>query len=147
MRLLWEWVNDPSSRDASLNSEFIEWESHVKWFENMIVDNDARPYIIEDKDNNIVAQVRFDRIENGTWRVDFTTAPEFRGKGLAGKAMRMGCEKLAEDENGIEIIANVKVDNIASVKMCTKAGYKKRGKKIYKGCSVEKMVWSNRTLG
>ena len=81
-------ANDPVTRNNSFNSEPIDWEDHVRWFEKAL--NDPDKYIfVAYKDGNKVGVVRFET--GGETVVGVTVDPLFRGKGLAAGIIRNGC--------------------------------------------------------
>lgn len=59
---LFDWRNHPKIREASINSAFISWDKHQRWFEAVLTDKN-RELIIGMIEDQTVGVVRFD-IEN-----------------------------------------------------------------------------------
>lgn len=115
-RLYFEWVNDPQVRLSAFNSEIIEWPSHLKWFNSKIDSNQSELYIFE-KDKIAVGQIRFDKISELQYSIDFSIDKMFRGQSLGKSIIRNGIQLLKQTyPNVITLFASVKKDNIASQK-------------------------------
>ena len=116
MKNVFDLSNDDTVRKNSINQNKIEWEDHVKWFRNRI--DKSHFYIVENKNKEFVAQVRFDEQLESTISISITK--NFRGKGLASEIIKQ-CSKKSKLKN---IVALVKKENLASQKSFLKAGYK-----------------------
>ena len=117
MKDVFELSNDDVVRENSINQNKIEWDDHVKWFENKIK-NRSLFYIIENQNNDFVGQVRFDLCPEAVISISITK--RFRGMGLASKIINQ-CSNISKLN---KIIAYVKKDNLASQKSFLNAGYK-----------------------
>ena len=118
---IWEWRNDPETRQASFDAAPIPLETHEAWFRASLGRVDRRLYVI-------LAQGR----ECGSARLDFAggeaevsihLAPEYRGRGVGPAAL----ERLAETAFGElelgRLVARVKADNAASLAAFGRAGF------------------------
>lgn len=115
---IFELSNDKTVRQNSVHSEQIVWEDHVAWFLKRIEDKTNPFYVIEDKNNNFIGQVRFDTKQEPI--ISISIAENFRGKHL-GPAIIKACSAKC----GLKtIFAYIKKSNISSVKAFEKAGYK-----------------------
>ena len=120
---LFEWRNDPETRQQSLNTALIEWSAHEQWLTKSLVNPDRTIFIFEEN-GTPAGTCRIDReIENDheVFELSWTIAPEQRGKGL-GKKM-LGELLALETLQGKIIKATVKGNNLASVKMVEKFGF------------------------
>lgn len=129
-------ANDPVTRNNSFNSEPIDWKDHVRWFEKAL--NDPDKYIfVAYQDGNKVGVVRF---ETGSETVvGVTVDPLFRGKGLAAGIIRNGCLKFWEHRSD-DIIAYIKLGNIASIKSFVNARFSWIENTTIKGFDCQKLI-------
>lgn len=116
-KMLFDWANDPETRQMSINSAPILWENHIAWFERKISDTHTRMFILAEENKNI-GQIRFDW-KDGEWLIGYSVAKEFRGMGFGRKILSAGIEKI---EKGI-ITGYVKPENKASVKLFRDLGF------------------------
>ena len=79
-RLLYDWRNDPATRDNSLSHEPVAWEAHLKWLGRCLTDSSRALYVAETS-GNVVGTVRSD-FDGKSYELSWTVAPEQRGKGL-----------------------------------------------------------------
>lgn len=120
--LLFEWVNDPITRQMAFSSEQINYENHKKWFESKLSCHHSKIYVISDKSNSI-GQVRFDKIDPFSYEIDIHLAPKARGKKYSVDMIRMSCIQFIKDCGNLDIVAAIKYNNIASYKAFRKAGF------------------------
>ena len=111
------WRNDPQTRQASHHADVISLEAHMAWFEKSLKSPDQRRLWVAEMNGKAVGTCRVDRMENA-WELSWTVAPEARGQGIAhqmlSKLMPLFNEPLS---------AQVKVGNIASMKVAERAGF------------------------
>jgi UDP-2,4-diacetamido-2,4,6-trideoxy-beta-L-altropyranose hydrolase len=116
------WRNDSASRRGSRNSAMISRGEHDSWFARLLADPDRTLWIVEDA-SEAVASVRFD-VEGEAAEISIVVAPERRGGGIAGQAVREASELFLAAHPAIERIeAVVSVDNPASSKTFERAGF------------------------
>ena len=108
--ILWRWRNDSHTRMMSKNSDEIPWKNHCEWY------RDAKNVFIGIVGDDAIGTVRLDKST-----VSVTVAPEFRGKGYAQHLIRMACEK----SDASVIYADVKKENIASIRAFERCGFVK----------------------
>ena len=125
IKKVYELSNDDLVRLNSINKSKILWEDHEKWFSNRIKNIDEPFYIAETPEGDFVAQIRFNKEEEG-FVISVSIDKNFRGKGLGGKII----EEASKTLNNYPIIAYVKTNNIPSQKSFIKAGFKQDGDKI-----------------
>ncbi len=85
---LWQWRNDPETRQASLDGQEIPFERHLEWLEAQLRSADVALYIIEGADRRPCGQVRLNRQQQGGALVSIGLAREARGQGLGVAALR-----------------------------------------------------------
>ena len=114
-QILFEWRNDPQVRAASHNQAEISFEDHLAWFTDSLANPDRRLYIVE-KDGISVGTVRSDWAGDA-YTLSWTVKPEARGKGIGKRMVLLLAEQIEKT-----IRAEVKVGNLASVKIAQEAG-------------------------
>lgn len=121
-RLLWEWANDPVVRAASFRSGPIEWEEHVRWFQDRERAG-RRIYILMDAAQRPIGQVRFDMAAMPEALVDLSVEESLRGRGYGSDGLRLACAHLAKAVPGALVRALIKPDNVASLRTFERAGF------------------------
>lgn len=116
---LLDWRNDKLTIKTSISQRPVSKQDHSSWFAE-IIKMDKCPLLIALKKNKKIGMVRFDSHDDH-FIVSINVNPEFRGN-------RLGSDILILSENFFfdkpsRIIANVKADNIASIKLFMKSGY------------------------
>ena len=120
VELLFNWANDSSVRQNSINTATIEWSDHKKWFSSRINNKKCKIFILENYQNPI-GQIRFED-KDDAWEIDYSINSSNRGKGFGKKIINMGIRQLPE---GTLLKAIVKKENIASCKVFEKSGFEK----------------------
>jgi len=122
IELLWEWANDPVTRQNSFDSAKIPWEEHSAWCQKKLADADCRLWIASNGGNAPVGCVRFDGKESEA-TISLTVAPNARGKGYGTKIIQQACDRLFAESPLRVVHAFIKPENIASVKVFEAAGF------------------------
>ena len=119
--LLLGWRNDPATRRASFDEEEIDEDTHRSWLAARLVD--ARSAIlIAHVDGQPAGQVRLDMDAERGAMVSIGLAPAMRGRGLAASVLR-AVETVARERGITRLVAEVKLDNRASLATFRRAGY------------------------
>lgn len=110
--LLFEWRNDPQTRIGSKNQAELDFSDHVDWLQRRLGHKSAHLYIAE-----------YEGIPVGTFRIDddnisYTVAPNHRGKGIATRMLLLANEMFGPKN------ADVRRDNVASIKAVTNSGHR-----------------------
>ena len=122
---IFQWRNHPKVREHFFDVREITYSEHSKWFEESLQRND-RIILIAYDGPHAVGVIRFDvvKTEPKEAEIDIYVAPELLGQGFGKKI-------LAEAENWNKknlqvksLIARVKEENQASVKMFKWSGFK-----------------------
>jgi UDP-2,4-diacetamido-2,4,6-trideoxy-beta-L-altropyranose hydrolase len=114
------WANDPSVRLNANNSDLINFETHLHWFNEKLNNKNCFLYVLE-ADNLPVGQVRFDVIRDVAI-IDYSLDILVRGRGWAKFLLKLGMEQLASIKS-VPFIATVKSWNIASAKVFSSIGF------------------------
>ncbi|SBS27423.1 Acetyltransferase (GNAT) family protein [Marinomonas spartinae] len=113
---LFEWRNDPETRKASHSTEWVEVADHMQWLKASLSNSNRRLYIAEKKHVS-VGTIRAD-FDNGTWTLSWSVSPRYRNKGIASQMLALAVKKFNEP-----LAAEVKAQNIASIKVAQRAGF------------------------
>ncbi len=120
---LWQLANDPGVRMNSFKPEPIPLNRHMDWFQGKLSSGDSRIWVLE-VDGDVVAQVRYERIDTLTAEVHFAVVSAFRGKGYGTQGLvltgLLACEAL-----DVKRLRAVVFDtNPPSARAFEKAGYR-----------------------
>jgi RimJ/RimL family protein N-acetyltransferase len=130
---IFEWRNHPDIRKNFFNQELLSWNDHEKWFVAKLKDPDAAVYMAYYRKEKI-GTIRFENKE-GVTKTSVMLNPLFMGKGLGSHVIKQGVERfIMEKKPVMQIIAEIKKDNITSIKAFQKADFKRSGTTyIYSG--------------
>ena len=122
---LFKWRNHPRVRKNFFNRHTVEWEAHESWFKTKSRDPNTYLYIACSGSRKI-GYIRFD-CEKDKASVSVALDPIFFGKRLATSIITLGVERFIK-EKGLDqtILAEIKNDNIASIKAFQKAGFESK---------------------
>lgn len=118
-KILFNWANEITVRNNSINQEPIIWQNHIRWF-NLKLDNPETIILILESETKALGQIRID-LNNKFWVIGFSIANQFRGNGLGKEIVRMLLNKF----ESYKFRANVKKRNMASVKIFKSLGFRK----------------------
>jgi RimJ/RimL family protein N-acetyltransferase len=120
--LIWEWANDPETRNASFQSGAIPWETHTRWFFKRLASPETVFFIVETDTAVPIGQIRFD-VSKEAAEVSVSLDRRFRGRGMGGMVIQEGTTAFRRMGNSCAIHAYVKHDNTRSMKVFLSAGY------------------------
>ena len=121
---VFNWRNDPETRENSFNKEEIDLESHMLWFGKRLGRENTLMYILMNG-NKKVGNIRID-IEGTTGEISYMIAPKARGKGYGKKILALLEKTLSETEAGERINrlkGSVLKNNKASCRCFVSNGY------------------------
>ncbi|MEC5388052.1 GNAT family N-acetyltransferase [Uliginosibacterium sp. H3] len=114
--LLLAWRNDLQTRLASHGTHEIPLAEHWAWLDLVLADP-ARRLLIAELDDVPVGSIRVDTASDDVAELSWTVAPSARGQGVG---TRMLIAALSEVTGSVR--AEVKIGNVASMKMAEAAG-------------------------
>ena len=123
---IFEWRNDPITRQMSFNSDVVTFSTHNKWFENSLHNKNKYLLIVEEKGRKI-SVVRFDiKKEKGTAEININLNPLERGKRLSSRVISKSISyfNIINNKRIKTVIAKIKKKNIASKRSFMKCGFK-----------------------
>jgi RimJ/RimL family protein N-acetyltransferase len=126
---LWEdcgaihsWRSDEQTRSFSHDSRPIPYEIHERWFRDALA-NPERIMLIGEAKGSAVGILRYD-LQQERAIVSINLAPEWRGRGLGARLLRIGTEWMRCHYPAVrEIRAEVLYQNKASHAVFADAGY------------------------
>jgi len=136
--LLFDWVNDPLTREMDFNPEPIPLEIHEEWFRTL-PESGKYQIIVDGLHQNKwipVGQVRV----NDDGRISMSIAPQFRGQRLATPVIEAAMAYIRENTDIRVLIADIKQENTRSAKAFQKAGFRYVDSRNVKG-----KVWNKYT--
>lgn len=125
-RLIWKWRNDPVTRQMSRHKEPIPWKQHQEWYEQTVNASD-KCVLMANKRRTPLGVVRFDELKNGRWEVNINLDPAIRGQGYGRDVLSEACKYAFRLLDCSEIYAEVKPENLASIKIFELVGFKFQG--------------------
>ncbi len=115
-KILWEWTNDPVTRQQSFTTKPIPWEDHLKWLSGSLENPQRTLWIVRDESGDPLGQLRFDQQEDDDDLISFSVAPQARGLGLAPLIVDRACQVYREKFPDKSITAWIKKSNRASLR-------------------------------
>ena len=120
---IWAWRNNTHTRSMFRSSEFVEWAAHVKWFDLMLRRADGLLLVGVDDSDGKVGMVRFDLRNKNVAEISINLNPKKRGLGLAKPLLEQALKRCADILDVNEFVAEIKIENIASIKTFEGAGF------------------------
>lgn len=115
--------NDPTVRQNSINTQSIGWEEHQQWFANKVARDDYRFYLVFDKKDGFIGQIRFELMD-GSAVTSISISSEFRGKGLSKKIIKEACKRIFSEIHFLKnIIAYIRPENNVSINSFLSSGF------------------------
>lgn len=121
---LMEWRNDPDAVRFSVSGTWIEKEEHERWLRAHLEDPATRLWIAEEA-GQAVGQVRVET-EGAVGVVSIAVAPGHRGRGLGSAILRAMLSEMGRDRTIQTLKATVHPDNVASLRVFERAGFRPR---------------------
>ncbi len=121
-RTVWEWRNDPVTRQMSLTTELISWESHRRWYEKS-ASAAGTTLLIASLDGAPACMVRFDNRAADAAELHINLNPALRGKRHGVPILAAACAYGFDQLKLGSILANIKMENLPSLKIFEHAGF------------------------
>jgi len=123
MEQIFNHSNQLYVRKQSIDKEKIEWKDHIFWFNNTIQDLNSVFFIVTDKTERYLGQIRYKIVKNKA-TVSISLSSLISGKGLSRHLLIESIDKLLIEKKGLsEIVAFVFKENIPSIKIFEKSGF------------------------
>lgn len=132
LELFFRWKNDPVALQNSFDSRPVSLEDHTRWFSGKLEQPQALLLVFENERHEAVGHVRFET-EGDTAIIGITVDPAFRGQQLSSRMLEMACTHYFSQHPDKRILAFVKIDNLASCKAFTAAGFSESARETVAG--------------
>lgn len=116
----WKWKSDPLTQKFSRTQP--NYEDHKLWFEETL-NNPIRKVLIGILGQKKIGRVMFDRLNQDVSEIGVVIGKEFRGKGYGVQIIKEGTDEYLHTVGVKKILAEVQVNNPASIRIFQKAGY------------------------
>ncbi len=127
---IFEWRNDPLTREMSHETKIISWAEHKNWFNKSLNSKKCILLISEESSFNKIALVRFDILNIGAI-ISINLNPIERSKNLSKQCLIKSIIFFSNNfPSTKELYAEVNENNIASNKLFVGVGFYKY--KVYK---------------
>ena len=125
-KVLLDWRNDPVARKNSFTQHIIKEETHKKWFKKNLTNLKSNIFILENERAEPVGTIRSDEIDSNSYLLSWNISPSHRRKGYGSLILN----RLLQTRGGL-FTAEIKPENLASIKMVEKNGFKKVNEQTY----------------
>ena len=129
---IYEWLNDKYTKSMSFSNTTPSFTDHSEWFKKALNSKDHKIYIGEIQKQKI-GICRFQLSNSGkSSEVSINMNPSFRAKGLGRILLIQSIDKYFQS-NEVNLIAKIKINNRASIKIFIAAGFEKikKNKKFF----------------
>lgn len=121
-RKIFDLRNHPKVRACSHNTNKIDLDTHQDWFKKTLSDN-SRQILIAQQGDNFVGMIRLDLVGKD-YLLSWSIFPDSQGLGLGKRMLNLASKTI--DGN---LMAEIKQNNIASIKIAESIGMKLTKKK------------------
>jgi len=126
VRLLFEWVNTPSSlKNKEKSSAPIEWSAHQNWFNKRLNNPNVRIWIVE-RNKQAIGQVRVE-YDNNKLLIDIFIDSLFKGNDYGLKALKLLIKQCQATYPGVPLHAIIKNENYPSLNLFRRADFQEVG--------------------
>ena len=126
VKLLFEWVNTPSSlKNKEKSSAPIEWSAHQKWFNKRLNNPNVRIWIVE-RNKQAIGQVRVE-YDNNKLLIDIFIDSLFKGNDYGLKALKLLIKQCQATYPGVPLHAIIKNENYPSLNLFRRADFQEVG--------------------
>lgn len=123
IEILYSWANDQTTRMMSFHSHTISWSEHQRWFEHMLRSPDTLLMIGELDETHGKTPIGLVRIDSDRV-VSISLDPKYRGRRLGVYLLREALNFYFQFFPPCHLIAYIKPENQASLKMFTRVGFR-----------------------
>jgi UDP-2,4-diacetamido-2,4,6-trideoxy-beta-L-altropyranose hydrolase len=128
-RAVFEWRNDPLIVSLGGSRRAVTWEEHTDWYDRVLDDGERHLLFIVESKGRGIGTVRFDREGEDVAMVTIYLLPAFIGRGFGVPMLREGCSRALSQWPSVRVLrAEIRVDNLRSIRAFEKAGFRPSGK-------------------
>ncbi len=120
---IWQWRNDDLTRAMSITTDTVSWETHSKWYEHYLTNQNGCLYVGYLNDTERVGMCRFDIDSSiNSAEVSINLNPQYRGKHLSQPLLSMAIGTFLA-QHKVNLAATIKNSNHSSIKCFSKCGF------------------------
>ena len=135
---VYTWRNQQEIVKQSRTGQKVSLKEHKEWFKKAINSDQVVMMIIENE-WTAIGQLRFDNIKAKIWEMSIYLEESEVGRGRGEYLIKAGCRELIkEDAMVTKIVAQIRFENIRSIKAFKKAGFEEIPQSI--DCNQSEMV-------
>lgn len=123
---IWQWRNDPDTRQMSVSTDEIPWERHRTWYAQAARDP-RKVLLIGRYRGQALGMVRFDRHAGDEAEISINLNPDLRGRGLARPLLAVACAWGFAQLGLSRITARIKAENPRSLRIFAAVGFTPTG--------------------
>tara|TARA_R110002110_G_scaffold415719_1_gene654180 strand:+ start:18011 stop:18469 length:459 start_codon:yes stop_codon:yes gene_type:complete len=128
-QLIFDWRNNPKTRQFSIDSSELSWKNHCTWIK-AVIQNPYQQLLIAEQNSSPIGVLRFDVSENTieiTAMISIFLDPNRIHRGLGTTIIQQGCDWLKSNHPNIAMVtAHILPENIASKKAFIKCGFEEK---------------------
>ncbi len=117
---IWQIRNSFLSRQNSNEQQEIRIQNHRFWFKNKYFTGKKNKLLVITVNSGVVGYLRFD-LNKDTYVIAIALDPDYRGQGLGFALLKEG---LMQADTSIPLNAQIKKNNLPSIKLFQKCGFK-----------------------
>ena len=121
IEMIFAWRNDPFIVARSSSQDTVTWREHVTWLETALRDDEHLIFILE-RGGTPIGQARFARTHHACV-ISIYLLEHYTGKGYGVEGIRRSCVEVFERWSVSEVIACVRLDNVAAKSAFLKARF------------------------
>ena len=119
---IWQWRNDPVTRQMSITTDEVPWERHRAWYAQAARDP-RKVLLLASHGSTPLGVVRFDLQGADEAEVSINVNPAQRGQGLSRPLLAAACAWAFEHLALSRITARIKPGNLRSLRIFTGVGF------------------------
>ncbi|MDA1349269.1 MAG: GNAT family N-acetyltransferase [Chloroflexi bacterium] len=139
IQLLWEWVNDPVTRQMSFASKTIPWAEHCSWLHARLADPTSLLFVASTAAEIPVGQARYD-LQGDGFLIDVSVDPAHRRQGIGSRIIAQASQEVFARTSICAIYAYIKPFNKASLRAFRRAGFLEDGEDMVQGQQARRLV-------
>ncbi len=123
---LYDLRNIPEVHQFFKQPRPVQWEEHRVWFSSVQRKETCKLFIIL-LDGHRSGQLRFDKMDDGSWEISISIHPDYWGKGIASSVLKNSLRQVQA------YTAYIHQKNIASQNLFQKLGFTCKDRTIISG--------------
>jgi len=127
IEFLWYLRNRPETQKYSHQRKGVDFSHHIEWIMPIILGISPKILFVIERNKKPIGQVRFDFIEKEKLKISISILKEFQGRGIGKESLSLAIKEIGKEAK--EIIAEIYEENIPSLKLFEKLGFKFKKRK------------------